>query len=441
MNYPMQYPEAPDFNKLREQLVSYAQLKYEAGASEEFIQQILDLAGKTLQDCLDTLRKLPEDEALRDNEPDHLDQIRLLRPKGEHALWQTFDRKDYMDQLKGALIGRFAGCTLGAPVEFWTVEAMREWAEYCGDAFPPEDYWSAAKNPSDLRYGMSKCQTYTRSGIKGVPVDDDVTYTLLGLLILEDSGIHFTVNEVGKAWLKYLPYACTAEEIALDNLRKNISAEKAAEHQNPYVQWIGADIRSDPWGYVAPGLPEKAAELAWRDAFISHRRNGLYGAMYFSAVIAAAFATRNVKQALEKGLAEIPLDCLLARDLRWALDIADTVLNYEDARQAVQKRFGGMSGVHTNLNACLTVFGLLIGGDDFTKVIGEIVAMSYDNDCTAATAGSIFGAAYGLSAIPEKWYRSFENTVYTYMNDQHEFKIDDVVSRFADQAEAIFASL
>ena len=65
---------------------------------------------------------------------------------------------------------------------------------------------------------------------------------------------------------------------------------QAGALNNPYLNFIGADIRSDPWGYAAPGWPEKAAELAWRDATISHRRNGIYSAMYWSAVIAAAFA-------------------------------------------------------------------------------------------------------------------------------------------------------
>ena len=109
-----------------------------------------------------------------------------------------------------------------------------------------------------------------------------------------------------------------------------------------------------------------------------------------------------------------------------------------EARKAVEERFGAMSGVHTNLNACLTIFGLMIGKDDFTKVIGETVAMGYDNDCTAATAGSIFGAAYGIRSIPEHWYGNFHNKVLTYINGHPEFRIDDVLNRFAVQAEKAY---
>ncbi|HOB19419.1 MAG TPA: ADP-ribosylglycohydrolase family protein [Candidatus Atribacteria bacterium] len=268
-------------------------------------------------------------------------------------------------------------------------------------------------------------------------MDDDVTYTLLGLLIAEDFGPDFTTEDVGKAWVKYLPYACTAEDVALRNLKAGIPWDKAGEVDNPYCQWIGADIRSDPWGYMAPGYPEKAAEMAYRDAYISHRRNGIYGEMFFSAAIAAAFEADDAVDALKTGLTEIPRDCLLAKDIRWALEAGRGIRNHKEARKAVEERFGAMSGVHTNLNACLTIFGLMIGGDDFTRVIGETVAMGYDNDCTAATAGSIAGAVLGISRIPGHWYESFNNKVMTYMNGHPEFKIDDVLERFACQAENI----
>ena len=73
---------------------------------------------------------------------------------------------------------------------------------------------------------------------------------------------------------------------------------QAAEVDNCFLNWIGADIRSDPWAYAAPGWPEKAAEIAYRDAYVSHRRNGIYAAMFFSAAISAAFAVDNTVDAL-----------------------------------------------------------------------------------------------------------------------------------------------
>ena len=126
---------------------------------------------------------------------------------------------------------------------------------------------------------------------------------------------------------------------------------------------------------------------------------------------------------------------------QWALQIAPRIRGYKDARAAVDRRFAGMSGVHTNNNACLTVWGLTLGGTDFGRVIGETVAMGLDNDCTAATAGSIVGAVVGRRGIPARWTRRFDNTVHSYLIGQPKFAISDLVARFARQAERAVAGL
>ena len=432
MNYPKEY----NFNHLTERLVEYARLQHEYGAKG--IDELLAAAKKSLEKAITELKALPLCAELKGKEPDELHAIRALRLKGPRKMWQTLD-SGYRDKLEGAMLARFAGCTLGAPVEFWSVKAMEEWARYLGTAFPPTDYWAKIKAPNELRYGVSPKEAYTKEKMEGVPVDDDITYTILGMLIAEDYGIDFTIDDVGKAWLKYLPYACTAEEVALDNLRKGIPAMEAADVDNPYCQWIGADIRSDPWAYMAPAWPEKAAELAYRDAYLSHRRNGIYGEMFFAAAQSAAFAVDNAVDALKIGLTEIPRECTLYGDVVWALEEGKHIKNYKDARGTVDAHFAGQSGVHTNLNAALTTFGLMIGGDDVTRVIGETVAMGQDNDCTAATAGSIIGAIVGKKGIPAHWVKPFNNKLETYLTGAEHFRLDELTARFAALAAKIYA--
>jgi ADP-ribosylglycohydrolase len=433
----MRYPRIPDYRSLSDSLALHAALKAEYGARG--IQPILADAERALRAALSRLEALPVDPALRSREPDSLPAIRRLRPRGPRALWKAFDADRYLDKLGGALLARMAGCTLGAIVEGWTVDRMKEWAKTIGDPFPPVDYWSRAWTPHEKRYQASECRAYTRTGMNGVPVDDDIAYTLLGLLIVEDHGLDFTTDDVGRSWLKYLPYACTAEDVALKNLKRGVPARKAAESRNPFVQWIGADIRSDPWAYLAPGLPERAAEMAHRDAYLSHRRNGIYGEMFFAAAQAAAFAVDDPREALRIGLTEIPRGCALARDVRWALAAGRGIHGYADARAAVDERFGGMHAVHTNNNACLTVFGLMIGGTDVTRVISEVVAMGLDNDCTAATAGSIVGAIVGRKGVPAHWHRRFRDTVHSYLIGRPTFRISGLLDRFSRQARKQFS--
>ncbi|UCC72117.1 MAG: ADP-ribosylglycohydrolase family protein [Gemmatimonadota bacterium] len=455
--------QLPNFKELVNNLKLYAQLKHENGAED--VRRHLEEAEEALQTALSHLRALPEDAELAVQEPDDLAAIHTLRPEGPRRIWPSLDEASYRDRLEGALLGRFAGCILGSSVELWPVSRMEAWAQETGGSFPPTDYWRAVPEPHQLRYNTIRRDAYTAGKMDGVPVDDDLAYTLLGLVILEEYGPGFTVDDIGKAWLRYLPFACTAEDVALTNLRMGVAAERAArtggaapmalacrmseepsigergEIDNPYYQWIGADIRSDPWGYAAPGWPERAAEMAYRDATVSHRRNGIYGAMYFSAAIAAAFAVDDPMEALHIALSEIPAGCRLAEAVNWALAEAPKIRDYRQAHDAVAERFPGMNPVHTLNNACLTIFGIAIGGKDFTRVISETVAMGLDNDCTAATAGSIVGAVVGKEGIPPHWTKSFNNKVHSYLIDRPVFEIDDVLERFVAQAEAVSASV
>jgi len=433
----MAYPKLPDYRRWAHDLELASQLKHEYGARG--ITPILADAEQAMKTALGRIRRLPIDRDLAAREPNDLAKIRRLRPKGPRALWDAFDKTAYREKLEGALLGRMAGCTLGAAVEFWEIDRMRSWAMEIGYPFPPTDYWKAVPEPKRRRYETSRWDAYTRDKMSGVPVDDDIAYTLLGLLIAEEFGPGFTTDDVGHAWVKYLPFACTAEDIALRNLRNGVPAKHTGEKDNPFCQWIGADIRSDPWGYMAPGLPECAAGMAWRDAYVSHRRNGIYGAMFFSAAIAAAFAADHPVRALETALTEIPKGSAMARAVRWALATAPKIRDYEQARAAVEKKFAGMHRVHTINNACLTIWGLAIGGTDVTKVLSETVAMGLDNDCNAATAGSIVGAVVGKRGIPSHWYRNFNNTVHSYLVGKRKFTIAGLINRFTRQAERVFA--
>ena len=431
----MSYPKIPDFHKISQEIIYYSKYKHEYGAND--VDSKLKNLYEILEKGLEELKNLPFDNYYSEIEPSDYEGIIKLRPKGPRILWKEMNNS-YNDKLEGALLSRIAGCILGAPVEFHSIEDMKNWAKYNDEVFPPIDYWKSIKSPYNKRYDKSDFIQYTRDGMDQVPVDDDIVYTILNLFLVEQYGFKFSTENVGELWLKYLPYAGTAEEVALNNLKKGCKAREVGEIDNPFMEWIGADIRSDAFAYIAPGQPEKAAKMAYYDAYLSHRRNGIYGEMYFAAAQSAAFAVDSVLEALEIGLTEIPKDCSLAKDIRWAINESAKITNYMEAREAVEKRFNGMEHAHTNNNACLTVFGLMIGQTDITKVIGETVAMGMDNDCTAATAGSIVGAIAGKKNLKSSWYNRFNDIIDTYLIDVGEVKISDVIERFTKLAKESF---
>lgn len=340
--------------------------------------------------------------------------------------------KNYKSKLSGAIIGRFAGCALGCPVELMEIGELQNYANKIGQEFPPLYYFKEAPNPDGERYSIGKGRHFTSTDMKFLSTDDDIAYTLLTLLNLEKYGESITTDNIADSWIKYLPLECTftAERTTLSNLLNGVSVEEAGKRNNDEDEYIGASIRIDGYGYVNPGNPLEASKLAYIDASLSHKDSGVYSAMYFAALIALAFESKDIDLSMYDALQYIPSNSVFHKELTWALSVKETVTDYQIANDLVKKRYPGMSWVHAINNACLTVWGIHLGRNNYTKGISETVAMAYDNDCTAATVGSVLGAYLGIEAIDAKWYTPWNNRILSYLKGITEFKLNEVIERF-----------
>jgi len=137
------YPQIPDYGRIIDQIRLYVQLKHEYGADD--IDSVLAGAEEALKSALAEMQALLADQELAAQEPNELPQIQQLRPQGPRKLWSQFDETKYRERLEGALLGRFAGCTLGAPVEFWSIERMEQLAKDNGTTLPPTGGYSFKK--------------------------------------------------------------------------------------------------------------------------------------------------------------------------------------------------------------------------------------------------------------------------------------------------------
>lgn len=370
-------------------------------------------------------------------EPSDIETIRALRPKGPRRLVGRLDSDVLHDKLMGAWLGRAAGCVLGIPCEGMTKPGIRNAAKGLGMRYPLNDYWMLDPkllDPDSGHYGVTPRKNFLKKNLRYVGTDDDLTYTLLGLLILEEFGPDFTTADVGQAWLTYLPMACTAEAVALANLRAGLGAEECGSKDNSFVDWIGADIRSDPWAYAAPGWPEKAAEFAYRDAYISHRATGIHGEMFFSAAIAAAFVVDDPIEALRIGLTEIPKNCRTAKSVKETLAWCEKDGDWNATTDRILNKYAGMSMAHTLNNAALTAAGLFYGRKSFEKTVALTVMGGVDTDCTGATAESLLGAMLGAKRLPKKWTEPLGARAESYIVGHRWWRHTDIVKRFVKVA-------
>ena len=251
-----------------------------------------------------------------------------------------------------------------------------------------------------------------------MPIDDDTNYVVLAQKIIEKYGRDFTSYDVSRIWLELQckDAYCTAERVAFCNFVKGIEPPESAVYKNPYREWIGAQIRGDYFGYINPGNPELAAEMAFRDASVSHVKNGIYGEMFVAAMLAVAAATDNVKDIILGGIAQIPHTSRLYEAISDILEGFDNGVSQEVCFADIHSRYDEHTShgwCHTISNAMVVAAALLYGDGDFGKSICMAVETGFDTDCNGATVGSVLGMAKGIGGIGTVWTEPINDTLHT----------------------------
>lgn len=347
---------------------------------------------------------------------------------------------DYAGKIRQAWIGRVSGCQLGKPVERLSMregyDALYSYFESVG-ALPVRDY-------IEYQSGSDIYQPSCRGFITRSEPDDDINYSLLALMLLEAHGNSLTTSDVARAWLTYLPAAqtYTAERAAYKVLLSkggewfaetgNAGFDLAECADNPYNDWIGAQIRADVYGWVCPGNPEEAVRLAAVDASLSHRDAGVHGAV-FVAALGAMLLAASPDEALESAKQRLPIKSEALK----AVSFAEALVGDPAGGVAIRKHYEGMSPVHTLNNLAIVVWALFSHLDDFSAAIGEAVAAGLDTDCNGATVGALWGLQG--KPIPERWYTPWQGRIGVSLAGFSELLLDELVERTVRVADAMTA--
>ena len=349
----------------------------------------------------------------------------------------------------GAWLGRAAGCLLGKPVEGRCAGQIEGYLKAQG-RWPLADYFSnradeAVRKQFNFQPADNPCYA---ENITCMVEDDDTNYTATGLAVVEQHGQDFTPADVARFWLGNIPHLPhlhgrarrVPQLVALLVRRRGRTARwtgafSSATYRNPYREWIGAQIRADFFGYVCPGNAERAAEFAWRDACISHVKNGIYGEMWVAAMLAAAYVIRDdVERVIRAGLGEIPPRQPAARGHR-----ARCSPGASDGRRLLGRPSTASTTAGTRPTATTGATPTPTPRSSRWRCCGArwtsarpsacAVMPGFDTDCNGATAGSVLGLMLGASRLPGEWIAPMNDTLQTGVAGYHEVKL----TRMADK--------
>jgi ADP-ribosylglycohydrolase len=339
---------------------------------------------------------------------------------------------DLAHRIGGAWLGRAVGCVLGKPVENIPREGIRAIAQATGN-WPVARWFTAEGLPDEVSerwpWNRASRPTSLAENIDGIPEDDDLNFTMLGVALLELHGTEFHSLDVAKLWLDFLPAGriFTAERVALRNLLEGYLPPVTATRRNPFREWIGARLRVDAYGWAAGGDPVSAARMAWEDARVSHTANGVYAAMFMAAAHAASLSESTAAACVEAGLSVIPVRSRLATAVTAARELAGE-RDWERVVDELTRRFDHHA-VHAVNNTALVAAALTAFDGDFSRGIAATVQGGLDTDTNGAAVGSILGALVGPDGIEERWSAPLRGRFASSLPGFDGIGIDELVQR------------
>jgi ADP-ribosylglycohydrolase len=357
------------------------------------------------------------------------------------------DLAESAQRVQAAFLGSVCGCILGKPLECNpTLAEIRAAAETSAE-WPLNDYVSE-KMLATLGQRHSSWWETARGHIGYVAPDDDINYTILGMLVLEDHGVNFTNSQIKDEWLLHLTIANAWGPERNMLVKAGIDALAYGDSQPDLDEWVtvwnpgdeqcGALIRADAYGYACPGRPALAAELAWRDSSWSHRRTGIYGAMFVAAAIALAQTTSDRLAIFETALKFVPRRSRFYRAVNDCLNEVGQAQDWLDGYERIHGKYAQYSHC-----AVYQEVGTLINTLRFAENVGDgickQVSQGSDTDSFGATMGSILGAYFGPGRLEPRWLAPFDDQIHTFLGAFDEHSLSALAQRMG-RLPALIAS-
>jgi hypothetical protein len=288
----------------------------------------------------------------------------------------------YADKVKGGWLGQMVGVTYGEPTEF-----RLHPTPYLGE-LPP---WE----PRRINRAFGQDDLYV-----------DMTY----LRCMETNGLDVSPAQIGKDFAATTYWIYHANNAGRGLCAQGILPPWSGHPlYNKHFLDIDFQIESEAIGLVSPGLPQACVDLSDRFGHVTNWGDGVYGGLFVSGMLSAAFLEddpANVERIILAGLALLPEESDYYKCIRDVLDAYhDSPDDWTKTFAAVEDRWGPqarrhcMPGIDAKINGAYIVIGLLHGGGDFWKTIEITTRCGRDSDCNPASAGGVLGVILGYSRL------------------------------------------
>lgn len=317
--------------------------------------------------------------------------------------FRTIKTEVLKDKIAGGWAGKMIGVTYGAPTEFRAQ----------GRVYEDSIKWK----PSD---------------IKGSMWQDDIYVQLTFLMSMDKYGIEAPSKKYQEMFAKAGYPLWHANMQARKNYYDSIFAPLSGSPEfNIHADDIDFQIEADYIGFMCPGMPATASELAGKIGHIMNYGEGVYGGIFVAALYSEAFFESDILKIIEKALRSIPSESDYYKIIR------DVILlhthfptDWRAAWDELENKWGNVDicgagssfNIDAKLNGAYIVMGLLYGEGDPLKTLEISTRCGQDSDCNPSNAMAVLGVIQGFSKLPPEMQEGvksvgdsiFINTTYSF---------------------------
>jgi hypothetical protein len=297
------------------------------------------------------------------------------------------------DKIKGGWAGQTIGVVYGAQTEF----------KFQGTTI--QDYQPIKWGKGFVKYWWDK-----KPGLF-----DDIYNDLTFAEIFEKYGLDVSADTIASHFASTEFHLAHANQMARYNLRNGMRTPLSGNWlNNPHADDIDFQIEADFIGLMAPGMPNKANEIANRVGHIMNSGDGFYGGVFVANLYALAFVSNDVNFIVNEALKSIPegtqFHSCISDVIKWHKQHPDDwQWTWFELHKKWNKDVGCPKGVFLSfnidakINSAYVALALLYGQGSFSRTIDIATRCGQDSDCNPSTAGGILGVMLGYSNIPAFW--------------------------------------
>jgi len=193
---------------------------------------------------------------------------------------------NYIEKTYAGWLGKVIGIRMGAPIEGYSKEKIEQlYGKHITDYLVDYNDFACDDDSNGPIFFVRALEHYDQVSPK------EMGYTFLNY-IANEHGFFWWGNEL------------STEHTAYKNLLKGIEAPESgsiAVNGQELAEQIGGQIFIDGFGFLAPGNPRVASDLAEHSARVTHDLEGVYGGRFIAACISLAYTHTDIIEISPKG--------------------------------------------------------------------------------------------------------------------------------------------